>query len=96
MKTIFIAMLVTVFAGCASVKPPVIPGTLEGVKTEVNIDPRLLEDCDPLSDIDSNVRPSDVLDQHAKDVKVVNCLRSKNKALVKTMKEAFNLKDAPK
>lgn len=97
MKTILSMLAALCLSACChNPNPPAVPGTLEGLRTEVNIDQRLLEDCEPVSDIGENVRPSDVLEQHGKDVKLVNCLRSKHRALSKTVREAFNLKEIPK
>lgn len=91
----FLITVATVLAvsGCAT-KPeiPVVPGVLQGVRTTVTVDPRLLEDCEDYSNLVENPRPSDVLDQHAKDVKVINCWKTKHHGLVKTVKESFNLK----
>lgn len=93
MKWICVLAVVLASAGCSTTpKVPAVPGTLEGVRTTVTVDPRLLEDCEDYSDLVENPRPSDVLDQHAKDVKVINCWKTKHHGLVKTVKESFNLK----
>lgn len=91
MKNFVYAILCLFIAACSTTKVVPVPGTLEGVKGRVEIDASLLEGCDKQIDLNSNVRPSDVLDQHAEDVKVLNCWISKHKALANTVKKAFNL-----
>lgn len=88
-----LSILLVLLVGCAHAPTPALPGTLEGVKEEVTLDPRLLEECETLPDIGDNVRPSDVLEQHAKDVKIVKCWSAKFRALATTVKKAFNLKE---
>ena len=93
MKNLWIGLLAVLIVGCSTVpKVPAVPGTLEGTKTTLEVDARLLEDCDDFSSIVENPRPSDALDQHALDVKVINCWKTRHRALVKTVKDAFNVK----
>lgn len=56
---------------------------------KVHIDERLLQECRPLSDLIPNPRPSDVLEQHGRDVLLYkDCAESKTK-LIETVRQAF-------
>lgn len=92
MKYALIVGMILLVSACSSApKVPAVPGTLEGVRATLNVDARLLEDCEDFSAIVENPRPSDVLDQHGQDVKVINCWKTKHRALVKTVRDAFNI-----
>lgn len=91
MKRLFCVLVFALASGCATVEVPAVPGTLEGVRPAVHVDARLLEECEDYSDIAPNVRPSDLLDQHGKDVNIINCWKTKHRGLVKTVKDAFNI-----
>lgn len=93
MKYAAILCLFLISACSTTPKVPAVPGTLEGVRPTLNVDARLLEDCEDFSEIIENPRPSDVLDQHGKDIKTINCWKTRHRALVKTVKDAFNIKE---
>lgn len=93
---LFAGLAFTLSACVTEPTVPTLPGTLEGVKSKVQVDDRLFEPCPPVTDIIENPKPSDVLAQHGADVKVINCLKAKNQELTRVLKKAFNTEDLPK
>ena len=88
------SLLVFSLGACSSLpSSPAIPGTLEGVDSQVSIDQRLLVPCDPPTDLVENAKPSDVLLQHAEDVLLIYCWEKKHNALSNVVRRAFNLSE---
>lgn len=91
MKYLMVLASAFVLTACGTTHSVTLPGTLEGVKESVEIDPRLLEECASVPDLPANPTPSDVLQQQALQSKERSCLRGKSIAMRKLFYKAFNL-----
>ena len=88
----YVVLLTFLVVGCSTAaNTPALPGTLEGVATSVRVDPKLFEGCTKPSPLIENPRPSDVLEQRARDVAYEDCLISRNASLAKAVKKLSNL-----
>jgi len=91
-RILFLASLsiwVAVLSACASTVETIKPPAENDRK--VHIDERLLEECTPVMDILRNPQPSDVLEQHKKDVIAYNDCKNGKHELIVVIRKAFGL-----
>lgn len=67
---------------------------LEKAKEAVDLDRELLKECPSFSKLlGDNPTPNQILDQHANDVLVHTTCRLRHSALIKIVKDAFNIQE---
>lgn len=103
----FILLFVLFLASCATKPVAVLPTQdnvmksspasnqqLDKPKATVEIDKELLKECDGFNKLAvSNATPNQILDQHANDVLVHTTCVLRHSALIKIVKDAFNIRE---
>jgi hypothetical protein len=103
----FILLLTLIVSGCATKPVAVLPSatdvmktspvsnqTLDKPKATVDIDKELLKPCENFSALPTkNPTPNQILDQHASDIVVHNACARRHSALIKIVKDAFNIRE---
>lgn len=88
MRLILVLLAALALSGCETLQAP-MPLPNASVQ-KIHIDDRLLEPCASFEDIADNPQPSDVLDAHAKNVKVFVACKERHKALANTTRKIVN------
>lgn len=86
MRVILLALLLS---ACATAPQTIEPPTDK--KTSIVIDERLLQPCQPFTDIVDNPQPSDAVEQHKKDALIHRQCMDDHSALIKVVRDAFGL-----
>ena len=91
-RILLCSLAVTALVGCCPPKRPDAPVPAIDTKKKVEIDPRLLMECPPLSKLESG-KDVDILESNKAWFKDYQACRDNKSKLNSVVKDAFNLKD---
>jgi hypothetical protein len=91
MKNLFLVFIVLSLSACSwpwKRDPDVIDVPAPQDRT-VRVDERLMVECEPLTDLKANPKPSEVILQHGADTKLYSECASGKKKLIEAVRAAF-------